>query len=319
MSTFRDLKNGRAASLKAISEQVKNQTKKSFEDKDDRLWYPRDLDDEGNGFAIIRFLPPHESEDIPYVRLYEHSFQGPTGRWYIEKCLSTKEESDPVLEYNSKLWNSNSETLKDQARKQKRKTSYYANIYVIKDTMDPSNEGKVMIYKFGPKIFEKINSAMHPPKGSPDDPFNPFDLWDGANFRVSICTKDKQRNYDQSRFEDPRPLFTVDNKKNGEADDDRMEATWKQVFPLNPFVTEGFKTYDDLKKKLDIVLDLQQDSRGARNRDEEVEEDETIGEIDNDVAKLDEPKKASPKKKSAPEDDEADGFNEEEFFASLSD
>jgi len=223
---------------------------------DDRLWKP-EVDKAGNGYAVIRFLPAPEGEELPWAKLYTHAFQGPGG-WYIENSLTTTGGKDPVSEYNSQLWNSGIDADKEVARKQKRKLSYYSNIYVVKDPTNPQNEGKVFLFKFGKKIFDKITAAMQP-EFEDETPINPFDFWGGANFKLKIKKVAGYWNYDSSEFDRPSALLD---------DDDAMEAIWKQEYSLAELVApEQFKSYEDLKKRLDYVLGI----RGvSKYRDPEV-------------------------------------------------
>jgi len=210
---------------------------------DDRLWKP-EVDKAGNGYAVIRFLPAPEGEELPWAKLYTHAFQGPGG-WYIENSLTTIGGKDPVSEYNSQLWNSGIDADKEVARKQKRKLSYYSNIYVVKDPSNPQNEGKVFLFKFGKKIFDKITASMQP-EFEDETPINPFDFWGGANFKLKIKKVAGYWNYDSSEFDRPSALLD---------DDDAMEAIWKQEYSLAELIApEQFKSYEDLKKRLDYVL-----------------------------------------------------------------
>ena len=210
---------------------------------DDRLWKP-EVDKAGNGYAVIRFLPAPDGEDLPWAKLYSHAFQGPGG-WYIENSLTTNGAKDPVSEYNSELWNTGIDSDKEIARKQKRKLSYYSNIYVVKDPSNPENEGKVFLYKYGKKIFDKVMSAMQP-EFEDEEPINPFDFWAGADFKIKIKKVAGYWNYDSSEFARPGALLD---------DDDAMEAIWKKEYSLTE-ITSGdqFKSYDELKKRLDYVL-----------------------------------------------------------------
>ena len=210
---------------------------------DDRLWKP-ELDKSGNGYAVIRFLPAPDGEELPWAKMYSHAFQGPGG-WYIENSLTTTGGKDPVSEYNRELWNSGSESNKEIVRKQKRKLSYYSNIYVVKDSANPANEGGVFLYKFGKKIFDKIMEAMQP-EFEDEEPINPFDFWQGANFKLKIKKVAGYWNYDSSEFDRPGALLN---------DDDAMEAIWKKEYSLAALTAaDQFKSYDDLKKRLDYVL-----------------------------------------------------------------
>ena len=216
--------------------------KKSY--KDDRLWKPV-MDKSGNGYAVVRFLPAVEGEDMPWAKVWNHAFQGPTGQWYIENSLTTVGQNDPVSEMNSAYWNSGVESDKEIARKQKRKLQYFANIYVVEDPANPENEGKVMLYRFGKKIFDKCMEAMQP-AFKDETAVNPFDFWEGANFKLKIRKVDGYWNYDKSEFASPSSLFD---------DDDQIEEVWKKQYPLSEFSADtNFKSYDELKSRLDVVL-----------------------------------------------------------------
>ena len=229
---------------------------------DDRLWKP-EVDKAGNGYAVVRFLPAPDGEDLPWAKLYSHAFQGPGG-WYIENSLTTNGAKDPVSEYNSELWNTGIDSDKEIARKQKRKLSYYSNIYVVKDPSNPENEGKVFLYKYGKKIFDKIMSAMQP-EFEDEEPINPFDFWAGADFKIKIKKVAGYWNYDSSEFARPGALLD---------DDDAMEAIWKKEYSLAE-ITAGdqFKSYDELKKRLDYVLG----NKAQPKVDYETVEEESVG------------------------------------------
>ena len=214
---------------------------------DDRFWQP-EVDAAGNGYAVIRFLdtPAVDGEDgLPWVQIWSHGFQGPGG-WYIENSLTTLGKTDPVSEYNTVLWNSGVEANKEIARKQKRKLTYIANVLVISDAKRPQNEGKVFLYKFGKKIFDKIKEQLEP-QFADESPMNPFDFWKGANFKVKIRNVEGYRNYDKSEFESPAALL--------DGDDAKIEQVWKSAHSLKDFLkADNFKSYDELKAKLDKVL-----------------------------------------------------------------
>ena len=228
--------------LGAAQKESAPQEKKSY--VDERLWKPV-MDKSGNGYAVIRFLPAPEGEDMPWAKLWNHAFQGPTGQWYIENSLTTVGQNDPVSEYNSKLWNSGVESDKEIARKQKRKLQYYSNIYVVEDPANRDNEGKVFLYRYGKKIFDKIMEAMQP-AFQDETAVNPFDFWEGADFKLKLRKVDGYWNYDKSEFADPSALF--DN-------DEEIEALWKTEYSLADFTAaSNFKSYDELKTRLDAVL-----------------------------------------------------------------
>ena len=219
---------------------------------DERLWKP-EMDKSGNGYAVIRFLPAPDGEDLPWVKLFSHAFQGPGG-WYIENSLTTINQKDPLGELNRELWNSGNEKDKDTVRKQKRKLSFYANIYVVKDPANPQNEGKVFLYKFGKKIFDKIMEAMQP-QFDDEQAINPFDLWKGANFKLKIRKVDGFWNYDKSEFEAVTQLLPSDEE---------LEKVYQSEYPLKPFHEESnFKSYAELKEKMERVLGESTDNRTA--------------------------------------------------------
>ena len=225
-------------------EKTIDQPDKKNKYQDDRLWKP-ELDKSGNGFAIIRFLPAIEGEDMPWQRVWHHAFQGPGGQWYIENSLTTLNKKDPVSEENTRLWNTGVESDKDIARKRKRKLSYFSNIYLISDPKHPENEGKVFLFKFGKKIFDKITEAMNP-QFEDEKAVNPFDFWEGANFKLKIRKVDGFWNYDKSEFEQISKLKSTDKE---------IDAVWKSQYALKPFIdSSNFKSYDELKEKLNKVL-----------------------------------------------------------------
>ena len=228
--------------LGAAETESNPQEQKSY--VDERLWKP-ELDKTGNGYAVIRFLPAVKGEDLPWAKVWNHAFQGPTGQWYIENSLTTLNQKDPVSEMNSAYWNSGVESDKEIARRQKRKLQYFSNIYVVSDAKHPENEGKVFLFRFGKKIFDKIMEAMQP-AFEDETPVNPFDFWEGANFKLKIRKVDGFWNYDKSEFEAPSALFD---------DDDKLEEVWKKQYALTEFTaTTNFKSYDELKTRLDAVL-----------------------------------------------------------------
>ena len=263
--SFKDLK--KQSSLGSLTQKLVKEVEKmntTGGSGDDRLWKP-EVDKTGNGYAVIRFLPAPEGEDIPWAKIYSHAFQGPGG-WYIENSLTSVGKKDPVSEHNRELWNSGNEGDKDVVRRQKRKLSYYANIYVVKDPTNPQNEGGVFLYKFGKKIFDKVMEAMQP-EFEDESPINPFDFWQGANFKLKIVKKDGYWNYDKSEFDTVSPLLE---------DEDALEALWGKEYSLAAVnAADQFKSYEDLEKRLKYVLGQKQP---ARRVDEEVfDEDSNRG------------------------------------------
>lgn len=245
--SFAALKRSSGNVEKLTAELEKLNTKSNTQD--DRFWKVT-TDKVGNGFAVIRFLPGAlvDGDDaLPWVRLFDHGFQGPGG-WYIENSLTTLNQNDPVSEHNSVLWNSGIEANKEIARKQKRRLKYISNILVVQDPSNPENDGKLFLFKYGKKIFDKITEAMNP-QFEDEKPVNPYDLWKGANFKLKVRQVEGYANYDKSSFDPPTALF--------EGDDAKLEALWKKEYSLKEFVdAKNFKSYDELKRRLDKVLGL---------------------------------------------------------------
>lgn len=293
--SFADLKKqSKLGSLtaKLVKEVEKMNTSSSS--SDDRLW-KLDVDKSGNGYAVIRFLPAPNGEDLPFVKLYSHAFQGPGG-WYIENSLTTLGQKDPVSELNTELWNNGTDAGKELARKQKRKLTYVSNIYVVKDPANPTNEGKVFLFKYGKKIFDKLTAAMQP-EFEDEEAIDPFDFWQGANFKLKAKNVAGYRNYDSSEFAAQSPLLD---------DDDAMEAIWKKQYSLAELVAaDQFKSYDDLKKRLEYVLG----NKGTpRYQDpEDLDEDNTRGstsELTDDLRE--ELSNLKPTRRAAVDEDEDD-------------
>ena len=249
MSSFANLKrqSGNLDKLAKAVEALSSSSEGS--QKEDNFW-KASVDKSGNGMATIRFLPaPGQDGDdaLPWVKIFSHGFQGPGGQWLIDNCLTTLDKQCPVCEHNSTLWNSGIEANKDVVRKQKRKLNYIANIYVVSDPANRDNEGKVFLFKFGKKIFDKITEAMNP-QFEDEQAINPFDLWEGANFKLKIRKVDGYQNYDKSEFESAAPL---------KSDDDELEKIWKSEHSLKDLIAEKeFKAYDKLKERLETVLGL---------------------------------------------------------------
>jgi len=246
--------------LASVQEENAPQEKKSY--VDERLWKP-ELDKSGTGSAVIRFLPAVDGEELPWVKVWKHAFQGPTGKWYIENSLTTLNQKDPVSEHNTSLWNTGLESDKETARKQKRKLEYYSNIYVVSDPKHPENNGKVFLFRYGKKIFDKIMAAMQP-EFEDETPINPFDFWEGANFKLKIRKVDGYWNYDKSEFDSVSALLD---------DDAKLDATWKTQYPLADFhAPSNFKSYEELKKRLDDVLSGTVTASAVSMMDEDVVE-----------------------------------------------
>ena len=286
MSSFANLKRNRS-SLDKLTKAIEATTSTSAESgskEDTRFWQPT-VDKAGNGMAVIRFLPAPavDGDDaLPWVRRFDHGFQGPGG-WYIENSLTTIGQKDPVSEYNTTLWNSGIEANKDIARKQKRRLHYIANVYVISDPSNPSNEGQIKLFKFGKKIFDKITEAMNP-EFADETPINPFDMWDGANFKLKIRNVEGYRNYDKSEFADASALL--------DGDDEKLEGLWKKEYSLKEFTdASNFKSYEVLKAKLDKVLGFDGGSPVKTKAEDAVFkkfDDEDVSVIDKKIVEHDE-------------------------------
>jgi len=247
-----------AKAVEALSQTTEGTT------KTDNFWRP-EVDKAGNGMATIRFLPASENDGedgLPWVKIFSHGFQGPGG-WLIDNCLTTKNQQCPVCEHNSTLWNSGIEANKDVVRKQKRKLNYVSNVYIVSDPKHPENEGKVFLFRYGKKIFDKITEAMNP-QFADEQAVNPFDLWKGANFKLKIRKVEGYQNYDKSEFESASPLSS---------DDAELEKIWKSQYSLQELVGDKeFKSYDDLKKRLDKVLGLNGETPAAKTTVEQIKE-----------------------------------------------
>tara|TARA_E500000305_G_C3982173_1_gene217487 strand:- start:200 stop:1114 length:915 start_codon:yes stop_codon:yes gene_type:complete len=248
MMSLSDLKksNSNFDFLQKELEKIANPEKEKTSYQEDTRYWRAAVDKAGNGYAVVRFLPAIEGEELPWVRVFSHGFQGPSGRWYIENSLTTLGKSDPVSDANNELWNSGSEANKELARKRKRRLNYISNILVVKDPANPENEGKTFLFKYGKKIFDKINDVMFPAFAD-EQAINPFDFWKGANFKLKIRKVEGFTNYDKSEFESITELF--------EGDDDKIEAVWKAEHALQQFVDpSNFKPYEELKKKFDEII-----------------------------------------------------------------
>lgn len=245
--TLAEMRKGRGSTVADLSKEVEKLSKGGFE-KDTRLWKIT-TDKSGAGSAVIRFLPAPQGEDLAWARMWSHGFKGPTGKWYIENSLTTLDKTDPCGELNSELWARGDEAGKQQARDQKRKMNYYSNILVISDPKSPENEGKVFLFRYGKKIFDKIKDSMQPPPEDDDKtPVNPFDFWEGANFKFKARLVEGYPNYDKSSFEEPSPLSE---------DEAQVEAIWDSEYSLTELLDpKHFKSYDQLKRQLNMVLGI---------------------------------------------------------------
>ena len=239
-----DLKR-KAASLDTLVQAAQKESTASPVSVEDRFWKP-EVDKSGNGYAVLRFLPAGEGEDLPWAKYWTHFFKSPSGQWFIDNCRTSINDACPVCESNNALWNSGYEADKETARDRKRRLHYVANVYVVSDTANPENEGKVFLYKFGRKIFDKLMDAMQP-QFADEDPINPFDLWEGADFKLKIRNVEGYRNYDKSEFASPKPLL--------DGDDDELETVYNKIYPLKEFTNPSdYKPYAEMKARLNQVL-----------------------------------------------------------------
>ena len=264
---FKDMKKNASGFEKLNGELNKLAKKGSDSYKDDRFWRP-ELDKSSNGYAVLRFLPPVDGEDIPWARCFTHGFQGPGG-WFIEGCPTTVGKKCPVCEANSRLWNSGDEGDKDIARQRKRRLHYVSNILVVSDPSSPENEGKVFLFKYGKKIHDKVVQAMQP-EFSDEKPINPFDFWKGADFKLKIRKVAGYVNYDKSEFDAPSELF--------DGDDAKLEALWKKQYTLKELTsTETHKSFEELKTRYDFIMGLSDSGipRKASAEDVDLDEEET--------------------------------------------
>lgn len=295
--SFASLKRSSGKSFDKINKELEKLNQKSWGSDADEYWKPT-VDSAGNGMAIIRFLPPKNEEDLPWVMIFDHWFQGPGG-YYVENSLTTLGKDDPVSEYNSKLWNSTTDDdspARKQARDQKRRQNYYSNIYVVKDPGNPDNEGKVFKYKYGSTIFNMIKDVMHP-EFDDEDPMNPFDFWTGANFKMKIRNVAGWRNYDKSEFDTPGPLSD---------DDEELEEIYNKMYDIQALVApDQFKSYDELKAKLFKVLG--ENELPAQTKDELEEEQTPWKEEKSEAAK-------APSKSFETADVDDDSDDDLEFF-----
>jgi hypothetical protein len=289
--SFASLKKSSKNSFAALAEKMKTDKSGGGGNSNEGFWQP-EVDKAGNGYAIIRFLPAPDGEDMPYVKLYNHGFKVGT-RWYIENCPTTIGGQCPVCEANNELWETGIQSNQDTVRKRKRQLSYISNILVISDPKHPENEGKVFLFRYGQKIFSKIMGAIQP-EFEDETPFNPFDFWEGANFKLKIRNVEGFRNYDKSEFEAPSVLF--------DGDDAALEALWKTEKSLKSLVAESqFKPYEELKKKFDSVTGAASsgqanNSPSARAASHDDEEDPPF--------EVEQPKRPSKPAPSASDDDD---------------
>ena len=301
---FADLKKqSKLGSLTAkLVKEVEKMNNNGSTSGDERVW-KLECDKSGNGYAVIRFLPAPDGEDLPFVKLYSHAFQGPGG-WYIENSLTTLGQKDPVSEYNTMLWNNGTDAGKETARKQKRKLTYVSNIYVVKDPANPENEGKVFLYKYGKKIFDKLTAAMQP-EFEDEEAIDPFDFWQGANFKLKAKNVAGYRNYDSSEFARPDALLD---------DDEEMESVWKKEYSLAELVAaDQFKTYDELKLRLDYVLGNKGTPRLQQDEDLE-DESEGRGPVKDLTDDIRNELESLPTSRTVTEEDEDDTLS---YFAKL--
>jgi len=295
--SFQDLK--KQSKMGSLTEKLIKQVEKlndTGSKDDERFWKPV-MDKGGTGSAVVRFLPAPAGCDLPWAQVWSHAFQGPGGKWMIDNCLTTLGQPCPVCESNRELWNTGSKDNQNIVRDRKRKLSYYANIYIVKDPANPQNEQKTFLYKFGKKVFDKIMASMQP-EFDDEKPVNPFDFWEGANFKLKLRKVEGYWNYDKSEFAESGPLLD---------DDDELEKIYKSLYDLNEFTdVKNFKSYEDLKKRLDQVLGTKGTTR--RQDPEVLDEEEEFEPIK---------EKVSVRASSASNDDEDEEDDAMSYFSKL--
>lgn len=287
--TLKDLKKNSKNLTAKLAQELEKLNKGGQKYQDDERFWSCEVDSAGNGYAVIRFLPAHKTEENPFVRVFEHSFKGPTGVWYIEKSLTTLNKEDPVTNYNNKLWNSGKEEDKKLAQKYKRQLKFISNILVVKDTKHPENEGKVFLFKYGKKIFDKLSLLMFP-EFEDEEERNPFDFWEGANFKLKIRKVEGYTNYDKSEFEESSAISD---------DDADIEKLWNKVYPLSEFIDEkNFKSYADLEARHRKALGLLPVGNGTTSVDTSAHDEEE------EKAKADKARKKKEEKAKAEKEEE---------------
>lgn len=320
--SLESLKSRRKNTQAILDELNKFSNNKKIRTENEKFWSPKP-DKQGNAHAVLRFLPALESDNlaVPFVKVWDHGFQGPTGKWYIENSLRTIGKEDPVAILNSKMWNSGLESDKEIVRKRKQRLHYITNVYVVKDSLHPENEGKVFYYKFGPKIWDKISAAMMPPEGFDETPIIPYDLWEGANFKLRLKKGDGGwPTYQDSTFDAVSPLFKT---KKGEPDEEKMAEVYAQVKTLLNFIDpEGvdadgekyFKSFDELKTKLYSVLELtDSENNSVPNTSSAVKNRERVRDVDEEDYSSD------TEVETVTDDDEDEEDNSLDYFKSLVD
>ena len=308
LMSFSSLKQNKSSVFNKLQKELEKTTQTGT--VDERFW-KLTTDKAGNGFAVIRFLPACDGEDMPFAKLYSHAFQGPGG-WYIENSLTTLGGKDPLGEYNRELWNSGDEQLKEQVRKQKRKLSYYSNIYVVKDPGNPENEGKVFLFRYGKKIHDKIMDVVNGDELEGREGINPFDFWTGANFKLRAKKVAGYPNYDSSEFQDPGTLEDLD--------DAQLESIWNREHKLQEIVApENFKSYEQLQARLNDVLRLQGEKK-VETMTETLKSKPNFNDVSNMNAKPDKVEVKAPVQISA-EDQPSNDDDEDvmDYFRKLAD
>ena len=297
--SFSDYLNNRQNALKNMTESLQKDVMQQDQSRgDDRIWKPK-MGSDNTGYAVVRFLPGLDVNKTPWVKKFSHGFQGPTGKWYIEDSLTTLGQKDPVSEYNTRLWNNGTEAGKEQARKQKRRTTYYANVLVIKDAANPEHEGKVKIFAFGQRIFDKVMAAMQP-EFADEDPVNPFDLFEGANFRIKIKMVAGYWNYDSSDFERQSPLSE---------DESKLEKVFNSQYDIHELVDpDSFKTYEELQTHLFDVLEENNQTTSAPVQESTFEPKDEKSEFDDYFKSTESSNDGAPSSTNTDDDDLEDYF-----------
>lgn len=310
---FKQLKKQSKSGIAALTEKLLKEAEKlnSGSYSDDVNQFKLETDKAGNGRAILRFLPAPSGEDAPFVKLYNHGFQV-NNKWLIENCPTTIGEQCALCASNSALWNSGIESDKNIARDRKRKLSYYANVYVVSNPANPELEGTVKIFRFGQKIFDKIVAAMKP-EFEGDPVIQPFDFWEGANFRLisktittTIGGKERRMpNYDDSKFESQSEFL--------KGDDTLLEEVYNQLHSLAEIVDPSkFKSYEELEKRLNAVVSSRPTTSAPSLEEQENDLEEMLNPQENILAELE---SSYTKSKAAATTDEDEDEDLQRFMA----
>lgn len=240
---FKSFKKGKGKLEKSVAK-MKDQNPK-FK-KDERFWLPT-KDDTGSSNALIRLMPQPDIEQPPTISFFQHGFKE-KGKWFIENCPSTFAEPCPVCEHIQPYWDEDTEEASNYARRYSRTKQFICNILVIKDLIKPDNNGKVKLFKFGIKIYEKIEEKIFP-ESELDTPVQIFDPWEGVAFKLKLRQKASRNNYDNSEF--------ADNAGPVAPNDEELEVIFNQLVDLNEFLArDKFTSYEKMAKKFYRIMKI---------------------------------------------------------------